>query len=417
MQHSVVITGLGVFSPIGIGKQAFWDSLVQRRSGVKPITQFDPAGLPVRFAGEVRNFEPKQYVKPRKSLKVMARDIQLAVSAAGMAYEDAGLDENSHDPERLGVLFGTNLLQDANVDLAPIYDGAISEGKFDFDQWAASAERNGYPLMMLKYLPNMAACHVAISLQAYGPNNTITMDAASSLLAVLEATQVIQRGMADLMIVGGASTQVYPLKLLQSVLGRSVSHRNDLPEEACRPFDADRDGMVLSEGAAAFVLERQDHAEARGAVPLARILGGGRAFSGESDSEAMTRAIQLALSDAKRSPEEIGHINADGLSTQEEDRQEAEVIHQIFAQTPVTAPKSFFGSAGGASGALEMFASVLGIQHGEVPITLNYNTPDSACPVNVVHEAPLTGRAAQSALLLNRTLFGQAAALVIDRPL
>src|SRR4051794_149027 len=197
-EAEVVITGVGIVSPIGIGKEPFWDSLVHGRSGVRPVSLFDTRGLPIRFAGEIANFDARQYVQPRKNLKVMARDTQLAVAAADMAIADAGLSGSKGiDRERFGVVFGADLMFCQADDVALAFAKSRVDGRFDFSRWGEVAQSEIYPLWMLKYLPNMPACHIAILQDARGPNNTITLGEVSSLLSVAEAARAIERGVAD----------------------------------------------------------------------------------------------------------------------------------------------------------------------------------------------------------------------------
>ena len=210
--------------------------------------------LPVPFGGEVADFDPKQYVRPRKSLKVMNRDIQLAFVAADLACADGGIRERRIDPERLGVLFGADMMACDLEELTNAYRACMVDGRFDFSRWGPAAMAEIFPLWMLKYLPNMPACHVGIAQDARGPNNTIVSGEVSSLAAVAEAVGVLERGQADVMIVGGSSSRIHPTVWACS-RDLPLSRRSDDPAAACRPFDARRDGMVYGEGAAAFLLE------------------------------------------------------------------------------------------------------------------------------------------------------------------
>jgi len=415
----IVVTGVGVISPIGIGREAFADSLRAGRSGIGPLSLFDSGRMPVRFGGQVNDFEPKQYVKPRKSLKVMSRDIQFAYTAADLACVDAELDAQSVDPERLGVILGADMMYCDLGEIADAYRECMVDGVFDFSRWGEHALDEMHPLWLLKYLPNMPACHVGIARGARGPTNSITLAEASSLLAVAEGMRAIERGKADAMIVGGAGSRLHPTSLAfrsDSLL----SHRNDEPTRACRPFDADRDGMVNGEGAGAFVIESRSHAEARGAKIIARLLGyanhcephvNGRPPEGT----AIRASIAGALRAAGLEEGEVGHVNAHGLSTPDHDRAEARAIRDCLGDVWVTAPKSFFGDLGAGTGAVEMAASLVAIEDQRVPITLNYEQPDPQCPVNVVHGE---ARAVDSsiALVMNQTTMGQAVAVVIGAP-
>lgn len=418
-RREVVITGVGVISPIGIGCDAFWASLMEGRSGVRAITRFDTSATAAHFGGEILDFDPKLYITQRKSLKVMSHDIQLGVAAASLAQQHAALDTAAVISERMGVVFGADLMHCELSEVAPAIAKCVVDGKFDFHRWGTAAIEQIYPLWMLKYLPNMPACHVAIAHDARGPNNSITLGEVSSLSAIAEAAGVIERDEADVVFSGGASSRIHPTLWVRSALA-PWSRRNDDPQAACRPFDADRDGAVNGEGAAVFVLESREHAEARRARILATVAGSAMRFEprrpgAPREGIAIRNAISAAMSSAGVEADDIGHINAHGLSTPEDDRMEARAITSVLPDTPVTAPKSYFGNLGAGSGAVELAASVLAIARGEVPLTLNYEHPDPMCPLNVIHQRPLSTDA-PAAIVLNHASTGQAAALVLRRP-
>ena len=414
--REVVVTGMGIVSPIGTGCETFWSSLMEGRNGIGPTTRFDGGTVPCPIAGEVRDYDAKQHVRPRKNIKVMNRDIQLAVGAADMACKDARFDVSPVNPERLGVSFGADLMSCELEEMVDAYRGCIVDGKFDFARWGQEAMSDLFPLWMLKYLPNMPGCHIAISHDARGPNNSITLAEVSGLTAVGEAMRVIQRGQADAIIAGGTSSRIHPTFWVRREL-YELSHRLDNPTAACRPFDADRDGMVLGEGAASFVLEERQHAVNRGAPILARILGHASTFEPQPNGAAphgtsIRRAIRGALSEAGLNPSDLGHVNAHGASTPVDDQLEAQAIHDVLDGVPVTAPKSFFGNLGAGTGAVEMAVSVLACQKGLVPATLNYQRPDPNCPVNVIRGEPLKQKR-PTALILNHVRNGRATALVL----
>ena len=417
----MVITGLGVVSPIGIGKDAFWDALCAGRSGVGRITLFDASGLPVSIAAEVRDFDPKPYVRHRKSLKLMCRDAQLGVAAAKLACQDAGLRAGQIDPERLGVVLGADRICSPVLGSEACYRACTVDGRFDFQLWGTRGMESSFPLTFLRVLPNMIASHVSIAHDARGPNNTIHQGDVSSLLAIQEAARVIRRGMADVMIAGGASSQMDPFDWVRHCTLGGLSHRQDDPAAASRPFDADRDGQVRGEGAAALILESRRHAEARGAGILARLLGWAatcdhdRGNNGPPVASGLGRAMTAALRQAHLEPGGLGHLNAHGLSTIEGDAIEARAIQKAAPSVPVTALKSYFGNLGAASGAVEVAASVLSLAHGVVPPTLNYRTPDPDCPLEVIHGRALEQTAA-TAMAINWTRSAQAAAVVLGGP-
>ena len=286
-------------SPIGIGKQPVWDALCAGRSGVRPIRSFDAAELPVQIAAEVVDFDAKAYVKPRKNLKVMVRDAQFGVAASVLAGQDARISEGTIDPERFGVIFGADRICSPLEDSQESYRRCVVAGRFDFGRWGSEGMAVIFPLIFLKVLPNMIASHISIVHDARGPNNTIHQAELSGLLAVSEATRVIQRGMADVMIAGGASSEINPFDWIRHCVTGRLSTSRDDPATVSRPFDADRDGGVRGEGAAAFILESRRHARARGAAVLARVLGCASTFEPSNGAppqgNGLKRAISLAL--------------------------------------------------------------------------------------------------------------------------
>src|SRR5262245_20972628 len=296
-----VLTGLGVVSSIGTDPASFWDALKSGRSGIRPIRTFDVSSLPVRFAGEIPDFDAKNYVekKDRKALNKMARTIQLAVAAAQRALEDGAVDKTKLDPDRFGVEFGAGLIA---TELPELVDAALvsvncQPGSVDLEKWGGPGLEAIQPLWMLKYLPNMPACHVSILHDARGPNNSITESDVASLLAMGEAYRILARDQADFFLVGGAESKLNPLSLVRQCLFESLSHRNDAPEKACRPFDRGRDGLVLGEGACVLVLEDLEHARKRGARIYAEVVGFGAAFDRGKTGDGIARAISAALKD------------------------------------------------------------------------------------------------------------------------
>lgn len=418
--QDAVITGLGIVSPIGIGREAFWASLVAGRSGVAPIASFDASGLPVRIAGEVSDFDPKQYVRPRKSLKVMSRDSQFAVTAADLAWEDAGLGNATLDPDRLGVVVGADRVRNEFSDIEGTFRACRVEGQFKPELWPTVGAAEAYPLMLLKNLPNMLGSHISILKDARGPNNTICLAEASSLLALGEAAAAIERGAADVMVVGGAASRMHPIDWVRSELGDQLSHENDNPAAASRPFDAGRTGAVRGEGGALFVLESRRHAEARGARIWGRVLSWTSAAAFPSSNQAalsaaIERTVGRALELAKVPAAQLGFVSAHGLSTSAGDALEAKALRAAIGNRPVVAFKSYFGNMGAGGGAVELAASVLALSERLLPATLNYNQPDAECPIEVVRGEPRGGTSGP-ALVLNYSAAGQVAALVVTGP-
>jgi 3-oxoacyl-[acyl-carrier-protein] synthase II len=417
MMHKkdVVITGAGVVSPIGIGHEAFWASLCAGRSGVRKLSVIAHPEL-IPFGGEITEFDAKDYVRQRKSLKVMSRDIQLGFAAAELACREARHDVNPIDPDRLGIVFGDDMIPCELVELAPAFRSCIIDGRFDFKRWGEASMTEIFPLWMLKYLPNMPACHIGIAQDARGPNNTHTLGDLSGLSAAAEAVRIIERGAADAMIIGGAGSRIHPMLLYRGGLFE-LSRRSDDPPGACRPFDATRDGLVIGEGAGALMLEAVAHARARGAVPQARILGYHAAFEPAANGRvlkgaAIRQAISGALCDCGIAPTDIGCVVAHGVGTILDDQREAAAIRQVLDDVPVTAPKSCFGHLGAGSSAVDLVAGVLILKHRLVPPTLNYHVPDPHCPIRVVHGRPQS-LDKPVVMVLSHTQHGQAMALVL----
>jgi 3-oxoacyl-[acyl-carrier-protein] synthase II len=415
----VVITGVGVVSPIGIGRQAFWDSLLAGHCGIGPVTQTNVSGLPPQFAGEVRNFDARTFVANRKSLKVMSRDAQLGIAASTLACRDAGISAGKIDPERFGVVLGADNICSPIQESETTYGACVADGRFDFQLWGTKGMAASFPLGFLRVLPNMIASHVSIVQDARGPNNTIHEGEISSLLAMSESASVIQRGMADVMLAGGATSQMHPLDFLRRIAMGNLSPRCDDPAALVRPFDAHRDGYVWSEGAAVLVLESRKHAESRGAKILARLKGWGAAFEavdshGRLSGGGLRRAIAAALDRAAVKPDALGHVNAHGLSTVRDDALEAAVLADLLPQTPVTALKGHFGNPGAAGAVMEVAASILAMENRCVPAVRNYEHVDPACALQIVRDQPLV-ISRTDALCLTWMPFGQAAAVVVGQ--
>ena len=416
----VVITGVGVVSAVGIGQAAFWSSLTGARCGISELRRFDTSGLPFAMAAEIHDFDPKEYVRPRKSLKVMSRDIQLGVAAADLAMTHAAMGPEAFDPDRFGVVFAADPIR-ADVEEAGLgYRACVEEGRFIFERWADGAMGAANPLGMLKLLPNMLACHVSIIHDARAHNNTAYQGEISGILALGEAARVIERGHADCMIAGGASSRLNPSDWARSSLYEELSGERDDPARACRPFDRARSGMVRGEGGAAFVLENRLHAEARGAEILARLAGTASSSEGAANGlsrrgDGLRRAIRNTLKASNIDPEALGCVSAHGDGTRRGDALEASVLRECVGQTPVTAFKSYFGNLYSAAGCMEAAATVLALSAGIVPHTLGHETRDAECDIAVIRDEPRLLRS-PAALVCNRTALGQAAAAVFVAP-
>jgi 3-oxoacyl-[acyl-carrier-protein] synthase II len=427
-----VITGIGPVSPIGIGALPFWESLANRQSGVQIIESLSYSASPGHAGAEVRDFTlqaaRKVYLKAqRKSIKVMCREIQLGVASAALAFEDSGLVADEINHERMGVGFGANLMLSPPDVLKEACWSCVAENgrglpKFHYEKWGQTGLPSMEPLWLLRYLPNMPGCHIGIAIDARGPNNSITLDEASGNLAVGEASRIIQRGAADIMIAGTTGTRLHPVKTMHARLWDELAQSEEPPATWCRPFDRNRTGQVVGEGACSLVLEEESHAIGRGATILGRIVGSGSSCvidrAGKPDlRKALANAARAALRDAQIDPADVGHINAHGLGERSVDRDEARAIGDVFgayaAEIPVTAFKSYLGNAGSGCGTLELAGSLLGLKHGVVATTLNYTTPDPDCPLNVVRDEPLPATN-RTFLSVNVTRAGQASALVIS---
>jgi 3-oxoacyl-[acyl-carrier-protein] synthase II len=414
-----VLTGIGVLTPLGHGAAAFWDGLSRGASGIRPITAFDATPLPTRIAGDVRDFDVKKYIPSRdgrKNIRVMARSIQLAVAAAQLAMDDTRIDRARLDSKRFGVEFGAGLIASELPELgmaAQCSTGRIP-GHVDLEAWGEKGLSNIPPLWMLKYLPNMFACHVSILHDAQGPNNTITESDVASLLAVGEACRILRRDQADFFLVGGADSKVNPLSMVRQTLWGRMTKRNDTPEAAVRPFDLTRDGYVIGEGAGVLVIEELEHARRRGAKIYGEVLGFGAAFDRGMTGKGIARALRIALAQAGLAPEDIDHVNAHGLGSLSLDAAEARGIAEVFGArkepVPVWTIKSAIGHLGAGGGTTELAASLLAIEHGTLPRTLNFATPDPACPV-AVQQAPRPIRTPYFAKV-GYTELGQVAAVV-----
>ena len=333
---------------------------------------------------------------------------------------DARLKQGDFDPDRMGVVYGAGRMPSKPQELAGAAAYCTRGDSFNFDLFGEECMEQISPLWLLPQLPNMPACHVAIEHDARGPNNTITSREASPLLALAEAVHTIQRGVTDCMIVGACGSDVHPIDIARLSLVEDLSHRDD-PEKACRPFDIDRNGGILGEGAAAFVIEEYGFARRRGADIYAEVLAVAGGCDGFGDPAAiggtgLVRSIASVLRKSGVLPQEIGHINGHGRSTKRDDLVEARAYHRALGSAAETIPvmglKSYFGTFDAGTGAVELAASVLGLRAGIVPFTRNYETPDPLCGLNVIHGEPLTLKN-RTSLKVNRTERGQSAAAIL----
>ena len=412
MHHNrVVITGLGAITPLGLSVSEYWDGLVHGRSGIRKISLFDASHMPCQIAGEVLDFDPGNYMD-RKTARRMPRSSQFAVAAARQAIEDAGLTYPMTDPERVGVFLGTAVGGLDTLNSA----GEILRTK-GFDRIP--------PLHLPSGIPNIPAFLIAHEFQCLGPNNTTATACAAGTQAVGEASEWIRRGAADIVIAGGTETIVMELVVgAFSVMRALPFDFNDRPEAASRPFDALRQGFVLSEGAAILVLEGLEHAQRRGARIYAEVLGYASSSDGydiaalQPEGLGPSRAMRWAIQNAGLQPKDVGYINAHGTSTSLNDKIETLAIKNVFGEdannVTISSTKSMMGHAMGASGALEAIACTLAIGKGVIPPTINYENPDPECDLFYTPNQAIQ-RNVNIAMSNSFGLGGQNACLVLKR--
>jgi 3-oxoacyl-[acyl-carrier-protein] synthase II len=374
---TIVVTGIGVISSIGSSRQEFWSALINGVSGVGPITAFDATPYSTRIASEVTGFDPLAYL-PRKLARRMARNSQMAVGAAMDAVRDAGLDLSGEQSLRVGCCVGT---------AAGDY-GELEQQHREFIDRGARAIS---PFCVPMVIPNMPTSNIAIALGIHGPNFAAVSACATGAHSIGMALALLRAGQADVMLAGGVESTITPFVLSGYSAMGALSVRNDDPVRASRPFDLDRDGFVMGEGAAVLVLETLEHARARGAEPIAELAGFGMtsdAFSlaqPDPDGKWAAAAMAMALSDAGLDASDVRYINAHGTSTKANDRTESRAILTTFRVPPaVSSIKSMLGHTLGAAGALEAAATALTVKHGVLPPTINFETSDEECPLDVV---------------------------------
>ena len=378
----VVITGMGAITALGQTVEDTWAKMVEGQSGVDGITLFDASHLDVRFAGEIKGFEPERHI-PKKEIRRIARCSQLAVASTMQAVEDAGLAYpfGGELAERSGVLLGTAM-------------GGFDKAEQGIKTHLEKGLNKVNPFSLPASLPNLSTFHVCVKLNAQGYTNTTATACAAGNMALAEAAEVIRRGRCDLMVAGGVEAAITETTMAGFIIMRALSTRNDDPAGASRPFDSSRDGFVVGEGCAIFVLERLDHALERGAHIYAEFLGSGHSSDTyhvavpDPDSRGAIRAMTWALEDAGGDIDEIDYINAHGTSTPLGDRAETHAIKSLFGerayQIPISATKSMIGHTLGAAGAIEALACVKTINTGIIHPTLNYQHPDPACDLDYV---------------------------------
>jgi 3-oxoacyl-[acyl-carrier-protein] synthase II len=447
----VVITGLGAVSPHGLGTKALWDGLLEGKSGLGPLTFFDPAAFPARVAGQIPAFKTADYVPKsyRKATKIMARDIELAVVAADCAVRDAKLATrgvlemlgekaltpagggfSKTEPTRVGCNIGAGLIcADLNELAGAMVNARAADGTFSLAKWGRSEDPgktsgmdNLTPLWLLKYLPNMLACHVSIIHDTQGPSNTITCGQASAGLALAEACRTIQRGASDVALVGGCESKVHPMGLMRwNLLGRLDTTHNDNPAAACRPLDQSAAGAVLAEGGAVLVIEELEHALKRGATIYAEVVGLGASSNAtgvvevDPRGEAPAVAVKKALRDAGVSADAVGLIIPPGYGIPAWDQADAAALAQVFgptlAKTAVVPLRGGLGDCGAGAQAQDLVAAALALKEQTIPAGVNCHQPIAGLRVPQTKESVNLSHT----VVLASSLGGQNSAVVLKR--
>lgn len=396
MRRRVVVTGMGVVTPIGQSVETMWKALQEGQSGIGTITHFDASHFPTKFAAEVKNFDLGRYVDDPRRFEFSGRNIRFAVGAAKQAMDDSGILEKI-DPARLGVYLGAGEgQQDFHLVMGLIAESQ-RDGQVDLEAFTRSGLQRLHAQTELEQEPNMPAGHLAGLFDAQGPNlNCLTACAASSQ-AIGEATEIIRRGDADAMLSGGAHSMIHPFGVTGFNLLTALSTHNDDPQRASRPFDRNRDGFVLGEGAGMVVLEELEHARRRGAQIYGEIVGYGstadayRITDIHPEGRGAVACIRMALRDSGLNPEDIQYINAHGTSTEVNDKVETAAIRQTFGpaayKTPVSSIKSMMGHLIAAAGSVEAITCLLAIRDNVAPPTINYETPDPDCDLDYIPNA------------------------------
>ncbi|HHW02904.1 MAG TPA: beta-ketoacyl-ACP synthase II [Thermoanaerobacterales bacterium] len=376
----VVITGIGVISPVGTGKEKFWNSLINGKSGIELITKFNCDDFPTKIAGEVKDFNPEDYIE-KKELKRLDRFTQFAIAATKMALDDSGLVLSSIDNTRAGVVMGSGI-------------GGSQTWEEQHTTLVERGPKRISPFFIPMMIANMASGQVSMAFNLKGPNFTVVTACASGTNAVGEAFRILQRNDADIMVTGGTEAPITPLSLAGFSSMKALSTRNDEPHRASRPFDRDRDGFVMGEGAGVMILETLDHALKRNAHIYAEIIGYGSTADAyhltqpAPEGEGAARAMKAAIADAGIKPEQVDYINAHGTSTPLNDKFETLAIKNTFGEhaynLAISSTKSMTGHLLGAAGAVELIATVFTVTSGQIHPTINYENADPECDLNYV---------------------------------
>ena len=430
----VVITGIGAVSPLGLTSARTWEGLCAGKCGIKRITKFDPAKFTCQLAGEVEEYKIQQYVPKsfRKATKLMSKDIELAVIAADEAVRDSGLITKAIDeqkinvnPQRMAINLGAGLISCDPCELAPAVAKSLADGKFDIQKWGKEGLELVTPLWLLKYLPNMLACHVGIIHDIQGPSNTITCAEVSGHIAIAEAMDVISRGNSDIAIAGGAEAKVNPVLIMrQCLIKRTTNQHNNDAERACRPFDSNASGSVFGDGGGIVILENLDNATKRGAKIYAEIIGTAQSACINSpyehiepDGYGLTIAIEKAMAQAGISPKDIDLIIPHGTGIPQDDLAESKGIESAIGEEakriPVWPTKGMLSNTGAACGGLDVVAAVLAMRDGIIPAVKNCVKKAAGCNLNIVTTAQKAN--IRYALCCGYTYGGQTAAVILKK--
>jgi 3-oxoacyl-(acyl-carrier-protein) synthase len=429
MKRRAVITGVGIVTPLGIGKEENWQHLIAGRTGIEKVDRLTAKGISTVIGGEVKNFKASDFIKDRKTIKLSLHNVHLAIVAAQLAVKDAGVQVEKVNPAMFGCFIGSGGggYEDGPgfPDLAePLLKSWSEEkGKFDPVKFGTNGIAGIYPLFLLKTLPNNAFYYISLTYNIQGENDNIIASFTGGSQAIGDAARAIRRGTTDIAIAGGYDSLLLPATLFSFDTLKLLT-QNPKPKEACRPFDAQRDGMVLSEGAGMVVIEELSHAQKRGAPIYAEVLGYGNSSSAHHlyhpcpVGSGISIALKKSLRDAEIEASAIDYINADGIATVASDRAETRAIKKVCGthahRIPVSSTKSMMGHLGTAAGAVELIISALALQENMIPPTINYETPDPECDLDYV---PNQARATQlhTALSINQGLGGQCTCLVIKK--
>jgi len=397
MKRRVVVTGIGCVTPIGNDVKSTWNAIRSGTGGIGPITHFDASNFPTKFAAEVKNYDFSQYVEDPETFEYAGRNIRFAIGAASQAVEDSGILDSIDDPAQFGVYLGAGEGQQDFLLFMNMIAQAQQDGEVDLAKFTHYGLEHLHPQTELEQEPNMPAGHLAGLFNAQGPNlNCLTACAASSQ-AIGEATEIIRRGDAEVMLSGGAHTMIHPFGVTGFNLLTALSTRNDSPETASRPFDKDRDGFVLGEGAGMVILEEYERAKKRGAQIYGEVLGFGstadayRITDIHPEGRGAVACINMALKDAGLNTDQIDYINAHGTSTLVNDKVETMAVKLALgsdaAKTPVSSIKSMMGHLIAAAGSVEAITCLLAIRDNVLPPTMNYTTPDPDCDLDYIPNA------------------------------